>query len=74
MGGLNIETLKLQPVGVKADLDFLVQEGQIRAEAVVCYAGTGSIGLKFMAVREADRAHLAALVTRLRGSSPVPQG
>src|ERR1700730_6148531 len=66
-GGLFITTPSPRPVGMKAKLDFLVQEGQIRAEAVVRHAQPGNgLGLKFTAVTEQDWEHLAALLTRLR--------
>jgi len=49
-------------------LHFLVQEGEIRADAVVRHARSGlGLGLKFTALGEQDRPKLAALVTRLRG-------
>jgi hypothetical protein len=69
MGGLFIETPQARPSGAVTRLDFLVAEGQIRADAVVRYArpGTG-LGLKFTALSEQDRPKLAALVTRLRRS------
>lgn len=70
LGGLFLETSVTQPVGIKATLDFLVQEGQIRADAVVRHAAaTCGIGLKFLAVKEADRPNLAALVSRLHSLS-----
>jgi hypothetical protein len=70
LGGLFIATPSPRPVGMKAKLDFLVQEGQIRAEAVVRHAEPGSgLGLKFTAVTEQDWEHLAALLTRLQTSS-----
>jgi hypothetical protein len=48
-------------------LDFLVAEGQIRADAIVRHAKSGSgLGLKFTALNEQDRPKLAALITRLR--------
>jgi hypothetical protein len=66
-GGLFVETSEPQPVGLKAKLDFLVQEGQVRADAVVRHATASSgLGLKFLAVKEADRPNLVALVIRLR--------
>jgi len=66
LGGLFLETSVTQPVGIKATLDFLVQEGQIRADAVVRHAtATGGLGLKFLAIKEVDRPNLAALVSRL---------
>lgn len=67
MGGLFIETPQPRPTGTVTRLDFLVAEGQIRADAVVRYAKPGSgLGLKFTALSEQDRPNLAALITRLR--------
>jgi FtsP/CotA-like multicopper oxidase with cupredoxin domain len=67
MGGLFIETLQPRPTGTVTRLDFLVAEGQIRADAIVRHAKPGSgLGLKFTALSEQDRPKLAALVTRLR--------
>jgi len=55
---------------MKAKLDFLVQEGQIRAEAIVRHIEPGDgLGLKFTAVTEQDSPHLAELLTRLRNLS-----
>jgi hypothetical protein len=56
-------------VGIKANLYFLVQEGPIRADALVRHATAMSgLGVKFLAVKEADRPKLASLVRRLRTS------
>lgn len=67
MGGLFIETQQAQPSGTVTRLDFLVAEGQIRADAVVRHAKPGKgLGLKFTALSEQDRPKLAALITRLR--------
>ncbi len=69
-GGMFIDTPTPRPVGMKAKLDFLVQEGQIRAEAVVRHSEPGNgLGLKFTSVTEPDLAHLAALLARLRNLS-----
>ena len=69
-GGLFIATANARPVGTKARLDFLVQEGQIRAEAVVRHIKHGNgLGLKFIGVTEQDSPRLAALLTRLRSLS-----
>lgn len=69
-GGLFVTTPRALPVGTKARLDFLVQEGQIRAEAVVRHIEPANgLGLKFTAVTEHDSPHLAALLTRLRSFS-----
>jgi PilZ domain len=67
IGGLFIETPQPRPTGTVTRLDFLVAEGQIRADAVVRHANPGSgLGLKFTALNEQDRPKLAALITRLR--------
>jgi hypothetical protein len=51
-------------------LDFLVQDGQIRVEALVRQIIVRrGVGLKFTAVRDADVAHLSALRDRLARSS-----
>jgi len=67
IGGLFLETDKKRIAGMLTRLHFLVEEGQIRADAVVRHVlpGTG-LGLKFTAINEKDRAKLAALLTRLR--------
>jgi PilZ domain len=68
MGGLFIETDTPPVAGMSAELDFLVQEGQIRAEAIVRHAEPGrGLGLRFTAVRNEDRLRLEELVKRLRG-------
>lgn len=69
MGGLFLETPQRKAEGVLTRLHFLVQEGQIRADAVVRHAKSGDgLGLKFVALNEQDRPKLAALLTRLRGT------
>ena len=66
-GGLFIETATPRVTNTKITVDFLVEEGQIRAEAVVRHAKPGrGLGLRFTAVSDADRHRLAALMTRLR--------
>jgi PilZ domain-containing protein len=73
MGGLFIETKQPRPSGTLTRLDFLVQEGQIRADAVVRHARAGGgLGLKFTALAEHDRPKLAALLTRLRHLQHFP--
>jgi hypothetical protein len=69
-GGLFITTRNPWPLDVKVKLEFLAQEGQIRAEAIVRHMKPGEgVGLKFTAVPEADCPHLAALITRVRKSA-----
>jgi hypothetical protein len=41
LSGLFVETPKLRAVGSTAEVDFLVQEGEIRAEAVVRHVEPG---------------------------------
>lgn len=69
-GGVFIKTPTPRPVGAPAAIDFLVQEGQIRADAVVCHVeAAGGLGLKFTAMPEGDRPRLGLLITRLHHSS-----
>lgn len=69
-GGLFLSTPVPPPLGAKAKLDFLVQEGQIRAEAVVRHLVPGSgIGLKFTGITDKDCPHLVALLKRIRSLS-----
>lgn len=71
VGGLFLQIDKpTVPVGRSAKLDFLVQEGQVRAEAIVRHVEPGNgLGFKFTAVRDEDRSRLKALMTRLRSVS-----
>jgi PilZ domain-containing protein len=69
LGGLFLETPQPKAEGVLTRLHFLVQEGQIRADAVVRHAKSGAgLGLKFIALNDQDRPKLAALLSRLRGT------
>jgi hypothetical protein len=69
-GGLFLSTPVPPPLGAKAKLDFLVQEGQIRAEAVVRHFVPGSgLGLKFTAITDKDCPQLVALLKRIRSLS-----
>src|SRR5947208_11504482 len=65
LGGLFVATQEALPVGATLRLDFLVQEGGIRAAGVVRHAELGrGIGLKFTSVRGEDLRHLVELVNR----------
>jgi PilZ domain len=66
--GMFIETgLSGLKQGMPAKLDFLVQEGRIKAEAVVRHVKSGSgLGLRFLVVAGEDRQRLKALLSRLR--------
>lgn len=69
-GGLFIETQTPRPIGAEAHLEFLVEEGQIRAKAVVQHVEPGrGLGLKLTALSKDDGCHLVGLIKRLRGSS-----
>ena len=66
-GGIFVETHQPQPVGAKAQIDFLVEEGQIRTEAVVRHVeGASGMGLEFSGVAQEDGPRLVAWLTRLR--------
>ena len=70
IGGLFIQTPRPKRIGSTTSLHFLVQEGQIRADAVVRHVKPGGgLGLQFQAVNEKDRHNLAALMRRLRSLS-----
>jgi PilZ domain len=67
LGGLFLETPSPRAVGTSTKVDFLVGEGQIRADAVVRHVAPGrGLGLKFTAVTEQDRRKFAALMRRVR--------
>ena len=67
LGGLFLETSTLRAIGSSLKVDFLVSEGQIRADAVIRHVTPGrGLGLKFTAVTEQDRRKFAALMRRLR--------
>ena len=67
LGGLFIETAASKKVDSQMKIDFLVEEGQISAEAVVRRAEPSrGLALKFTKLTDADRSRLTALVNRLR--------
>jgi PilZ domain len=67
LGGLFVETPNSGVVGSTVKLDFLVQEGAIRADAVVRRAEPGrGFAMKFTAVSEEGL--LEVLINRLRHS------
>ena len=70
LGGLYVETPRSKGLGSTVKLEFLVQEGQIRADAVIRRIDPGhGLALRFTAVIDEDRSRLAALMNRLRQSS-----
>jgi PilZ domain len=75
MGGIFLETRKPRTVGASVNLHFLIQEGQLRADATVRHVKVGNgLGLKFTAVAEEDRPRLAALMTRVRAIARSRKG
>jgi hypothetical protein len=65
-GGLFIETSKECPVEATVELHFLVEDGEVRATALVRYALPGiGLGLQFKAVRQEDQARFSAMIKRL---------
>ena len=69
-GGLFVETPSPRAVGATVVLDFLVQDGQIRAYAVVRHLRPGhGVGLEFTAMMDGDSTQLAGLLRRLCRSS-----
>jgi hypothetical protein len=74
LGGLFLSTPVPSPLGAKARVDFLVQEGQIRTEAVVRhFVPGGGLGLKFTAITDKDCPQLVALLNRIRSLSSTPK-
>jgi hypothetical protein len=71
VGGLCLSIDKSEgiAVGEKVHLNFLIPEGQIRTDAIVRHVRSERLGLKFIAIKEEDRAHLTELMTRLRNVS-----
>ena len=68
--GLFIEADSQKAIGSEAHVEFLVQEGQITAEAVVRHVEASSgLGLKFTAINDEDRPRMVSLINRLRSSS-----
>ncbi len=75
VGGLFLSTAIPRPLGAKAKVDFLVPEGQIRAEAIVQHqVPNGGLGLKFTAIIDQDCPRLVALMDRICAErvSPSP--
>src|SRR5438270_13071986 len=67
LGGLFLETQSSRAIGASSKIDFLVDEGQIRADAVVRHTLPGrGLGLKLTGLTEQDRHNFALLLRRLR--------
>ena len=69
-GGLFLETRARKKEGEVVRLHFLVQEGQIRAEAVVRHVVQGrGLGMKIESLSSQDIPQLKKLLSRLRENS-----
>ena len=63
---VGVETLKACPADTTIKLHFLVEDGEITADATVRYVETGSgLGLKFKNVRTEDQGRFATMIRRL---------
>ena len=70
LGGVFLKTPKIGPIDSRAEIHFCVHEGQIRAQGIVRHAAPGrGFGLKFTAIKEADRLRFIRLMDRLRSLS-----
>lgn len=66
VGGVFIETRKVCAVNATVELHFLVEDGEIRANATVRYVTSGAgLGLQFKGVRAEDQARFSKMVKRL---------
>jgi len=66
VGGLFLSTPIPRPLRAKAKIDFLVPEGQIRAEGIVQHVILGGgLGLQFTAITDQDCPRLVALMNRI---------
>ena len=69
LGGVFLRTTGTMPIDSRAQVHFLVQEGQVRTEAVVRHLRPGfGLGLRFTAIKDGDRPNLLRLLNRLRSS------
>ena len=76
LGGVFLNTPKTRPIDSRAEIHFCVHEGQIRTEGIVRHVALGrGLGLRFTAIKEADRPRFIRLMDRLRSLSQeaVPQ-
>lgn len=72
LGGLFIESPVEQDLGAPVKLDFLADEGQIRANAIVRHVRLGKgAGLKLIAINDQDCQRLTSLIRRMRVNTEV---
>jgi hypothetical protein len=81
LGGVFLNTPKTRPIDSRAEIHFCFHEGQIRTEGIVRHVAPGrGLGLRFTAIKQADRPQFIRLMDRLRSlsqeavsqSSPFP--
>ena len=66
VGGLFVETNKVCPINATVELDFLVQDGEIKARAIVRFVTAGrGMGLQFKSVRSEHQERFTAMIKRL---------
>jgi len=66
VGGLLLETRRVFPADSPVELHFLVEDGEIRANAAVRYAQRGrGIGLQFKSIRGEDQTRFSTMIKRL---------
>jgi hypothetical protein len=69
---LFLETPRRRPKGDLVQVHFLVQEGQIRLDAIVAQTESKKgLGLKFQTVTTEDLPKLSTLINRGRTASPT---
>jgi hypothetical protein len=70
LAGLFLETPRRRPKGELVQVHFLVQEGQIRLDAIVTQTESKmGLGLKFQTVTTEDIPKLSTLINRVRAAS-----
>jgi hypothetical protein len=70
LGGVFLNTPKTRPIDSRAEIHFCDHGGQIRTEGIVRHVVPGrGLGLRFTAIKEADRPHFIRLMDRLRSLS-----
>lgn len=70
LGGLFLQSEEPRSVSAVTQIDFLVEEGQIAAEALVKWVKLGhGLGMRFTAISERDRPNLICLIKRFHKSA-----
>jgi PilZ domain len=70
LGGVFLNTPKTRPIDSRAEIHFCDHEGEIKTEGIVRHVVPGrGLGVRFTAIKEADRPHFIRLMDRLRSLS-----